>query len=123
MINTVIKTDPLGAFSGIKGTKLQEACGLIPYFIQEAALSDPLDATEAFDMLLESYGYGGSDMLPEGAGEVLEDGTFVYPEDPDLAPMVSFVIQGEKDTIEILVFQYGYVVVRDKANTHMTRMD
>lgn len=123
MINTEITVDPLGTYKGIKHGKLLAATGMIPYFIQEAALSDPLDATEAFHMLVESYGFGGTDMLPEGKGKVLKDGTFTYPEDPDLAPMVSFIIQGQKDEIEILVFQYGYVVVRDLANTHMVRMD
>ncbi len=121
MINVTANTDPLGQFKGIKPNKLIEATGLIPHFIQDVALSDPMDAQEAFELMIECYGFGGEDTLAGGKGEVTEEGVYRYPEDPDLYPLVSFTIT-EQD-IEILVYQYGFVVVRDEDNTLMVRMD
>jgi hypothetical protein len=119
----VTTTDPLQQFKGVPQGRLIAATGLIPFFVQDVAMSVPLDATEAFDMMLECYGYGGKDTLPTSAGEVQKDGTYTHPEDTDLAPMVSWKFEGEKDTIEVLMYQHELVVVRDKARTHMTRMD
>jgi hypothetical protein len=119
----VTTTDPLKSFKGVPRGRLLAATGLIPHFVQDVAMSVPLDATEAFDMMLECYGFGGKDTLPTSAGEVTKEGVYKHPEDTDLYPMVSWVFAGEKDTIEVLMYQHELVVVRDKARTHMTRMD
>ena len=119
----VTTTDPLQQFKGVPQGRLIAATGLIPFFVQDVAMSVPVDATEAFDMMVECYGFPAEDMLPKGKGEVSDRGVYSYPEDPDLHPMVSWKFEGEKDTIEVLMFQHAFVVVRDKARTHMTRMD
>ena len=124
MINVRIKTDPQDHYKGIKPAKLIEAAGLIPFFIQDVALSDPRDAQEAFELMIECYGFGGYDVLEGGKGSIGKDGVFVYPEDPDLYPTLSYTMKSETDKdIEILVYQYGYVVVRDETTTLMVRMD
>ncbi len=123
MIETEISYDPQGTYKGIAQGSLMAACGMIPFFVQEVALSDPLEAEEAFTMMLEAYGYGGDNSLENGKGKVLKDGTYTFPGDPDLSPYVSFEINGEKDKVEILVYPYGFVCVRDAANTYFTRMD
>ena len=117
-------TDPLGDFKGIPAGRLMAATGLIPHFVNDVAMSVPVDAQEAYDMMGECYGFPMSNMLGEGhSGSLSEEGVYSYPGDPDMSPMVKWVINGEKDTIEILMYQYAFVVVRDKATTLMTRMD
>jgi hypothetical protein len=113
-----ITPDPTGTFTGIKHNKLLAACGLLPYFVQEAALSGPLDATDTMEVLKECYGFPAAEM---SGGKVTKDGTYQYPDEPDMAPMVSFKIDAT-DT-EVLVYQLAIVAVRDSETTLITRMD
>ncbi len=115
--------DPLEAFVGVKHSRLIAATGLIPYFVQDVAMSVPTEAQEAYDMLGECYGFPMNNMLASGEGEVSDEGVYSFPGDKNMSPMVKWTINGEKDTIEILMYQYAFVVVRDKATTLMTRMD
>jgi len=115
------EVDPSGTFEGIKKEKLLAACGLIPYFVQEAALSGPLTATEVMDVMQECYGFPSLDMLEGGKGEVSEDGQYRYPEDPPMDPMVKWTMDGTG--VEVLMYQYAFVCVRDDETTQLVRMD
>ncbi len=118
-----VTVDPNGAFKGIRPSKLLESIGLIPYFVQDTAMCTPESAEEAYKIMGECYGFPMSPL----EGTLSDKGTYSYPGDPDLEPLVKFTMldtKGNKGgTIEILVFQYAFVAVRDTESTLMTRMD
>jgi hypothetical protein len=113
--------DPNEGYKGIKDSKLMEATGMLPYFAAEAALCTPTSVKEAFDILMECYGYGmGQD--GSGWGTVSDKGTYQseYDEDPDIEPMVKFELT---EDIDFLVYQYAICAVTDGETTLMMRMD
>jgi hypothetical protein len=119
-----ITIDPLKGYDGVKPTKLFEATGLIPYFVQEAALSKDGNTTakEVMDIMNEAYGFGMGDYnMLENGGEVDDDGRYQYPEDPELVPLVQF----ELDTgVKVWVYQYALVAVVDpEGGQIMVRID
>ena len=112
--------DPLDAHVGVKNSKLLDATGLLSFFAADAALSEPEDVKEAFDMLMEAYGMGyGQD--GSGWGTVDE---LVYKSehegDPDMSPLVVFHLTPE---IDFIVYQYAICAVTDGKDTLMMRMD
>ena len=110
--------DPLKKY---KGQPLREAMGLIPYFIIEAATRGPTGAREVLDYMNEAYGFGGPEMT---GGTIEEDGTYTYPEDPDLYPYAKFNLSGPEGSIaDVFVYPYAIVAVRDDKETLLTRMD
>ena len=119
-----IQIDPLEGYEGVKPSKLFEATGLIPYFVQEAAFSKDGNTTakEVMDIMNECYGFGMGDynMLEQG-GTVDAEGRYLYPDDPELVPLVQF----ELDTgVKVYVYQYALVAVVDpEGNEIMVRMD
>jgi hypothetical protein len=115
-----VEIDPTGDFKGIKPSRLLEATGLLPMFAADVAMSTPESVQEAFDMLMECYGFGmGQD--GSGWGTVDDKGMYVSEhDDPDMAPMVKF---GLTDEIDFLVYQYAICAVTDGTTTLMMRMD
>ena len=116
-----IEIDPNGAFKGIKKAKLLEAMGLLPYFAQDVAYSEPESVQEAFDMLMDCYGYGmGQD--GSGWGTVDEEGRYISisEEDPALDPLGTFELT---EDLTFYVYQYAITAVSDGEKTLMARMD
>jgi len=113
--------DPTGWFreKKVPSNKLLDVMGLIPEFVFQTAREAPEDASEAMDLMVRIYGFG--DYRFTGGFTVSPEGVYSYPEDPDLYPACSFKL-GDSD-IEILVYQYAMVCIRDKDTTIMTRMD
>lgn len=112
MLKIVI--DPTNSYPKDLRGGLMDATGLIPYFIAEAA--EETTARGVYDVMVEAYGFGGHEM---DGGSVSSDGTYSYPEDPDLAPLVSF----ELDAGFVYVYQYGIVGIASPNETIVTRMD
>jgi len=110
--------DPNDAYTGIKPTKLLDAAGLLPYFVLEAALTQPESVQEAFDLMEECYGMP-TPIFPDTS---IDGGVWVskHDEDEDLQPMLEF-----KVTEEILgyVYQYAFVAITDGEDTICFRMD
>jgi len=114
-MNISINTDPLCKYTHIPHIQLEEMMGTLPYWLNNPEYAI-LPAKEAFD---EQYPFGLFEM--EG-GEILDDGTFKYPEDPDLHP-VATILRG---TEVIHIYPYAIVAILDlNANndTFITRMD
>ena len=114
--------DPLNKFKGTPRASIIESCGLLPEFFFSVANRATLDHKDltldaAWEGLDDEYGFGlyrmtGSTVTPQGVWQ--------YPEDPDLYPLVSMKHQG----VEMLVYDYGLVALRDKSGeTRCTRMD
>lgn len=115
-----ITIDPTDSFKGIKDKKLLASCGLILDFAEMVRYQQPETAQQAFDMLMDVYGYGSGD--GSGWGTVDAEGAYrsEYEEDSDLPPIVTLKL-GEG--IDLNVYQYGIVSVVDKETTLITRMD
>ncbi len=67
------------AFPDVPKEHLKEALGILPYWVDEYVLLGP--DMDIVRFMTERYGFGE---LWHFKGEVLEDGTYRYPEDPDL---------------------------------------
>ncbi len=117
----VVKIDPLRKFEAVKANRLFEATGLIPYFVNEAKMCEQEDCTpeELMEVMLEAYGFGMSGNMLDHGGEILADGTYEYPEDEPLYPMVEFRLQ----TCSVYVYQHALVAVVGDDSKVMTRMD
>ena len=120
MMSFAQKLDPTGHFSGrnVPPKKLVEALGIVPYFVLSAAedAQEPT-ARAVLDIMAEAYGFYLGDM--EG-GTVDAEGVYSYPEDPDLYPLIKWTV-GEK--VDVFMYPYAIVAVRDGTNTIITRMD
>ena len=92
--------------------QMTEACGIIPHWIRR------LNHASIKERLLESYPYFSGEMV---GGALHRDGTYTYPEDPDLFPLMSF----ESDTEICFIYVYGIVGIFNKEDgtTWVTRMD
>ena len=87
--------DPNRKFKHVEPAHLAESLGLIPTFIVE-------DADDIIQTALDTYGmHIGGDM----GGKVLEDGTYQYPEDPDLHPLARCTTSGK----DVFVYDYGMI--------------
>lgn len=117
----ITSIDPTNSFTDAKPTRLLEACGLIPYFFAEAAVSKPKTAKEAFDIVMEAYGWGfGQD--GSGWGTVDEKGMYVssFEDDEDMAPLLSIeMAQG----ITGYIYQYGITAIKGPDSTFIARID
>lgn len=113
-----VTIDPLNAFEGIKDSKLLEACGLLAYFAADVHMMEPESVQEAWDGLMDNYGFG--DVSSDHWGTV-EDMVYKSSEDdPDMKPLARF---GLTEDIDFLVYQYAICAVTDGETTIMGRMD
>ena len=86
------------------------ACGLIPYWVAEYTGEDTLK-----EHLDNCYQFG----LYEMGGTVTEDGTYQYPEDPDM-PWLAKMSTKEGTLYQYL---YGIVAIPTEDGYFVTRMD
>jgi hypothetical protein len=110
-----VNIDPTGSFKDCDPNKLVEACGLLPIWaiqadFYEGGFKEALTTLYAF--------YTGVDM--EG-GIIKTDGTYCYPGDPDLKPLLSMQIPRVSGICYF--YQYGIVAVVTDSETWVTRMD
>ena len=116
-----VNIDPLKEYEGVKPQRLLQATGLLANFAADVAMSEPESVQEAFDMLMECYGYGwGQD--GSGWGTVDDKGVYhsEFKEDPPMAPLVQFVLTPD---ISFYVYQYSICAVTDGETTLIMRMD
>ena len=102
--------DPNKQFSHINPKTLAEGAGLIPTFINE-------NADDIVEEALLQYGFGGPPM--EG-GTVADDGTYKYPQDPDLHPICKAELNNGET---IYIYSYGIVAFVSDERTIMYRFD
>jgi len=103
------------AFPDANPGMLQEMLGILPYWVREYnLLGEGMDIVE---FMTERYGFGS---LYQFKGDVQEDGTYSYPEDPDL-PYV-----GKMNTPNGNVYFYEYAMLAlplPNGEYFVTRMD
>jgi hypothetical protein len=116
----IIEVDPLRAFEKAPEDHLVSAAGLIPYFAVEALQEHPEGpARDVYDKMVSIYGFG--DFSGAFTGTVSEEGVYSYPEDPDLSPIMKLYFPGSP--VEVFVYQYAIIAVRDDQETITSRMD
>ena len=104
--------DPLDKFPDLSEKQIMEICGLIPYWILT-----PEHINLSIKEILEiEYKWG---MNYFDKGEIGRDGTFYYPEDPPIYPLI--LMKREKE----ILYQYesGMVSFTDNGHKYITRMD
>jgi hypothetical protein len=106
------KLDPLKWYDGADPQAIVEACGLLPHFLQAA------DDARAVAQFQTRYQFGAN--WNDGPGKVQPDGTFVYPEDDDMAPYLVAELHGDR----IYIYPHALVsVVLATGEQQHTRMD
>ncbi len=119
-----VTIDPNGAFKGVPQRGLFESCGLIPYFVAEAASTSLLENSEdVMEVMREAYGFSTKyNFLAQEGSQVDECDVYsTSDDDPDLSPLIKF----EFDKFTVLVYEYALVAVLDgnEENNIMERFD
>lgn len=109
--------DPLEDFTSSARAAIIGACGFIPLFANKVALADPpvTGLAANADALAAEYGWPVKwDQAQYGEPQdghklpyVAENGRLYYPEDPPLAPLMVFQLQG----CRFCVYQWGLVAL------------
>ena len=121
-VEVTSRFDPLKRFPNATKQALVEACGLIPYFVLEAATVAPEGAAGVLEAMNNAYGFAIGINLT--GGTVSDEGVYRYPEDPDLYPIARFDVDGPEGAIaSVFIYQCAIVAVRDNKETLVTRMD
>jgi len=117
------KIDPTGHFTDHIGNpdqlrfatdNLLEACGFIPEWVMYDKDHDDLNMK---DMLETHYPYG---MFEIDNSIIDSDGTYHYPEDPDMYPLIKM----ERGEETLYQYKYGLVaIVQKDGSLFVTRMD
>jgi len=115
--------DPTGHFTDhisnpdqlmFANSNLFEACGFIPEWVINDRDHDDLNIK---DMLETHYPYG---MFEMDKSVVDPDGTYHYPQDPDMFPLIKMK-RGEETLYQ---YQHGIVaIVQKDGSSFVTRMD
>lgn len=93
---------------------LLEACGFIPGWVAEWADSD--SAKSLKDHLDDTYGFG---LYQFDQGSINEQGTYSYPQDEDLDPLIKI----ETDEGDFYMYQYAIVAIPTPTGPFICRMD
>lgn len=108
--------DPNNKFPGVEQARILEACGLIPGWIMDWTLNHSEDLPLK-DYLDQTYGFG---LYAMGEKTTIDpDGTYHYPEDPDLHPLISFTTP----LGTLYMYQYAIVAIPTEDGLFVTRMD
>jgi len=102
-------------YADIPDRQLIEALGILPIWVREWVIFGDKDIV---NHMTEAYGFG--DLFEFKGGEILEDGTYRYPEDPDL-PWV-----GKMDTPNGTAYFYESAMLAlpmPDGKHYITRMD
>lgn len=102
--------DPTNSFAGVPVNRLVDACGFIPYWI------DVTDERSFQQQIDDNYGFG---LFEIHGSKIAEDGTYIYPNDPDLKPYLKWERPGET------AYMYAHALmsfIKD-GKTFVTRVD
>jgi len=104
--------DPHEKFGDATNQEIAEACGLLPHFLDRKDGRTPREQFEA------NYQFGVHEMR---GGTITDDGTYQYPQDPDLVPYMYAEFGNER----VYIYRSGIVgiVNRETGDQFLTRMD
>ena len=103
-------------YADIPDRQLIEALGILPIWVKEWVIFGR--AMDIVKYMTDAYGFG--DLFEFKGGEILEDGTYRYPEDPDM-PYV-----GKMDTPNGTAYFYESAILAlpmPDGKHYITRMD
>ena len=104
--------DPLTKFT-VPTEQLMEMCGVLVNWACLAVRSENMKQS-----LEDSYGFGT--LLEMTGGTVTDNGTYQYPEDPDLYPLVTVYVNMVP---RVHIYEYAIVALVQGQDTFVTRMD
>jgi len=93
--------------------QLVEWLGILPHWVAEYAAVEDGDLIEH---MTDCYGFGS---LYKFKGEVLDDGTYTYPEDDDLEPIAKVKLKKG----DVYFYPYAMIALPTKDGHYVTRMD
>ena len=105
-------------YADISDNHLIEALGILPIWVREWATLGKMAGYDIIQYMTAAYGFG--DLFEFKGGEILEDGTYRYPEDPDL-PWI-----GKMDTPNGTAYFYESAMLAlpmPDGKHYITRMD
>ncbi len=102
--------DPHNYFKDVSSERLVQACGILPHFIH--------DRKDVVETALKRYRFP---VNPFSGYEIYDNGTYQYPGDPALHPLMTCVAGGK----EIFIYEHSWIAFRDleTKETIMYRMD
>ena len=111
---TTTTYDPSKKHPTMDEATIDEYCAILPYWVNNTP-----DGVDLVESLTTQYGFGT--MLAMKGGIVSSTGTYSYPKDPDLYPLLRI------DRVHETVFIYHYGIVsilyKDGRPSYTTRMD
>lgn len=97
-----------------------EACGfLLPWALDWFHEASPLPLSE---YLQQAYGFPS----PHHKGATIDSiGTFLYPDDPPLSPIIKLTFEREDTLSTLYIYPYALIAIQDAPTTSffITRMD
>ena len=119
MIELRSEFDPTKSFTNAPVKRLVEAMGILPSWVVEGLEAGCADIEALTASLADSYGFGKLHNFK--GGEVAENGTYQYPEDPPMPPLAKI----ESADLSIYFYQHAMlsIVEKDSGGAFVTRMD
>ena len=114
MTPLMYKFDPLNKLPDTPDEVISEACGILPLWLVNAP-----DDEKMLDTFKREYQFPFSEST---GGKLDTDGTYLYPEDPPLYPLLMVYKPSTKETY----YQYSYAWVaieQEDGSTYFTRLD
>ena len=113
-----IVIDPTESWPKQTSTHIYWSCGFVPGWFEQY-VEGQTDHKTIRAHMSQRYGFG---IHPMTGHDITEELLFVYPEDPELPPLIHMK---EEDGVELVQWQYGIVGFRDSAEDEwlVTRMD
>ena len=109
--------DPTKNFTRLDPRQIVEACGIVPHWMEHVT-----DLTPAKDQIEAMYGFGT--LSESKGGSVALDGSYKYPEDPVLYPLMSWkYMRDDKVMEEVFFYEYDMLAIRTGGVVFMTRVD
>jgi hypothetical protein len=111
-----LQLDPNKQFTEVPDQHLIDCMGVLPIWCITAQNSNPNGIQSQVEKM---YGFPTGEMT---GGEIAEDGSYKYPEDPVMHPIASMRL--ELANTDVLFYQHAMIAFKDGENPwHMTRMD
>jgi len=119
MIKVRLELDPTKSFTNAPVKRLVEAMGILPSWVAGGLEAGCADIEALTVSLANSYGFGKLHNFK--GGEVAENGTYQYPEDPPMPPLAKI----ESADLSIYFYQHAMlsIVEKDSGGAFVTRMD
>ena len=119
MVELRSELDPTKSFTNAPTERLVQAMGILPNWVADGLEAGCADIEALTEALAGYYGFGELHDLK--GGEIAENGTYQYPEDPPMPPLAKI----ESADLSIYFYQHAKLSIVEKksGDAFVTRMD